>query len=73
MLRTVDPAIPAGTMSSVPHPTIAVDDELMARPFHFGDVDRVIEAFADPDTSGIGTSDGSTRSPRHACGSGTAT
>ena len=49
MLRTVDPAIPAGTMSSVPQPTIAVDDQLIARPFHFGDVDRVIEAFADPD------------------------
>lgn len=49
MLRTVDPAIPTGTMSSVPQPTIAVDDQLIARPFHFGDVDRVIEAFADPD------------------------
>lgn len=49
MSRTVGPAVPAGTMSSVHQPTIIVDDELTARPFHFGDVDRVIEAFADPD------------------------
>jgi ribosomal-protein-alanine N-acetyltransferase len=49
MPRTVDPAIAPGTMSSVPQPTITVDDELTLRPFRFTDVDRVIEAFSDPD------------------------
>lgn len=49
MSRTVGPAIAAGTMSSVHQPTIDVDEELTARPFHFGDVERVIEAFTDPD------------------------
>lgn len=49
MPRTVDDAIPTGSMSPVPQPTIVVDDELTARPFHFGDVERVIEAYADPD------------------------
>jgi RimJ/RimL family protein N-acetyltransferase len=36
-------------MSSVPQPTITVDDELTLRPFRFTDVDHVIEAFSDPD------------------------
>lgn len=36
-------------MSLARQPTLAIDDELTVRPFHFGDVDRVIEAFADPD------------------------
>lgn len=49
MPRTVEPAIAAGTMASVRQPTLVIDDELIARPFHFGDIDRVIEAFADPD------------------------
>ena len=49
MPRSVDPAVPTGTMATLTQPTIVVDDELTVRPFHFGDVDRVIEAFADPD------------------------
>lgn len=49
MPRTVAPAVAPGTMSSVPQPTIAIDDELTLRPFRFADVDRVIEAFEDPD------------------------
>lgn len=48
MPRTVEPAIAPGTMSSVPQPTLVVDDELTLRPFRFSDVDRVIEAFNDP-------------------------
>ncbi len=49
MPRTVDPVIAPATMSSVPQPTIAIDDELTLRPFRFSDVERVIEAFDDPD------------------------
>ena len=49
MPRTVPPAVAPGAMSSIPQPTIVVDDELTMRPFRFGDIDRVIEAFADPD------------------------
>ena len=48
MPRTVEPAIAPGTMSSVPQPTLVVDDELTLRPFRFSDVDRVIKAFNDP-------------------------
>ena len=49
MPRTVAPAVAPGTMSSKRQPTIVVDDELTLRPFRFDDVDRVIEAFDDPD------------------------
>ncbi len=49
MPRTVPPVIAPGTMSSVAQPTLVVDDQLTLRPFHFGDVDRVVEAFNDPD------------------------
>ena len=49
MPRTVAPAVAPGTMSSVHQPTIVIDDELTLRPFRFTDVDRVIEAFDDPD------------------------
>jgi ribosomal-protein-alanine N-acetyltransferase len=36
-------------MSSVHQPIIAIDGELTLRPFRFTDIDRVIEAFDDPD------------------------
>lgn len=49
MPRTVAPAVAPGIMSSIRQPTIAIDDELTLRPFRLTDVDRVIEAFDDPD------------------------
>ena len=49
MPRTVPPVVASGTMSSVAQPTLVVDDELTLRPFCFGDLDRVMEAFADAD------------------------
>lgn len=49
MPRSVAPAIAPGTMSGVAQPSIAVDDTLRLRPFRYRDVDRVIEAYTDPD------------------------
>jgi len=49
MPRSVVPAIAAGTMALARQPTLTIDDELTARPFHFCDVHRLIEAFADSD------------------------
>jgi ribosomal-protein-alanine N-acetyltransferase len=42
------PAVPAGSLRSLPQPTLRVD-ELTLRPWHGTDVDAVVDAYRDPD------------------------
>ncbi|GAA3257045.1 hypothetical protein ACFO1B_48540 [Dactylosporangium siamense] len=49
MPRLVAPALPAGALRAIAQPRIAVDDELMLRPWRADDADLVRTAFTTPD------------------------
>lgn len=49
MGKLIPPVVAAGAMAGVEQPGIAVDDEVLLRPFEPGDVAAVREAFTTPD------------------------
>lgn len=49
MPSTVPPVLAEGTLRDCAQPSLAVDDELVLRPWRAGDAAAVMAAFADPD------------------------
>lgn len=49
MPKLIPPVVPPGTMATAEQPEIAVDDNLLLRPFRESDTAAVVAAFGDPD------------------------